>query len=236
MPPARQARRSSRRGQRRPGGSRGPDPGLPAMTLDQALTVFVALFVTIDPVGVVPLFVALTQDMTPAERRRTAVLACLLAFGLLAFFGLAGEAILNGIGISMSAFRIAGGLLLFLIAIDMLFEKRTERRGRQAAEARPDPTVFPLATPLIAGPGALAAMVLYAGQHPSPTGFLLLNLILGGVMVLCLVLFLAGDYIGRMLGRTGITVVTRLLGMLLAALAVQFVLDGLAEVGAIGRG
>jgi multiple antibiotic resistance protein len=205
------------------------------LTPDQAVAVFVALFVTIDPIGVVPLFVALTQDMTPGERRRTALAACLIAFGLLAFFGLAGEAILNGVGISMSAFRIAGGLLLFLIALDMLFEKRTERRGRQAADARPDPTVFPLATPLIAGPGAFAAMVLFAGQHPTPAGFLALNGILAAVIALCLVLFLAGDYIGRLLGKTGITVVTRLLGMLLAALAVQFVLDGLAEVGAIGR-
>jgi multiple antibiotic resistance protein len=204
------------------------------MTLDQAITVFVALFVTIDPVGVVPLFIALTQDLAPRERRRTALAACAVAFGLLAFFGLAGEFILTSVGISMSAFRIAGGLLLFLIAIDMLFEKRTERRGRQAEGPPPDPTVFPLATPLIAGPGALAAMVLFAGQHPSPAGFLALNGILAAVLVLCLVLFLAGGFIARFLGKTGVTVVTRLLGMLLAALAVQFVLDGLAEVGVIG--
>jgi multiple antibiotic resistance protein len=204
------------------------------MTLDQAIAVAVALFVTIDPVGVVPLFIALTQSMTSPERRQTAYRACLIAFGILAFFGLFGEAILGGIGISMSAFRIAGGLLLFLIAVDMLFEKRTERRGRQAEGPPPDPTVFPLATPLIAGPGALAAMVLFSGQHPGAIGLLELNLILAAIMVLCLALFLAGGAVARLLGKTGITVVTRLLGMLLAALAVQFVLDGLAELGIIG--
>ena len=203
------------------------------MTLDQAIAVAVALFVTIDPVGVVPLFIALTQSMTPSERRQTALRACLIAFGILAFFGLFGEAILNGIGISMSAFRIAGGLLLFLIAVDMLFEKRTERRGRQAEGPPPDPTVFPLATPLIAGPGALAAMVLFSGQHPGAIGLIELNLILAAIMALCLALFLAGGAVARLLGKTGITVVTRLLGMLLAALAVQFVLDGLVEIGVL---
>jgi multiple antibiotic resistance protein len=206
------------------------------MTPDQAVAVFVALFVTIDPVGIAPLFMALTADMSAAARRRTAMLACLIAFLILAFFGLFGEAILRGVGISMSAFRIAGGVLLFLIAVDMLFEKRTERRERQAAEGRPDPTVFPLATPLIAGPGALAAMVLFAGQHASPAGFLILNGILLAVMALCLVLFLASGLIARLLGATGVAVVTRLLGILLAALSVQFVLDGLAETGAIAAG
>lgn len=204
------------------------------MTLDQALAVAVALFVTIDPIGVVPLFIALTQSMTAHERRQTAYRACLIAFLILAFFGLFGEAILGGIGISMSAFRIAGGLLLFLIAVDMLFEKRTERRGRQAEGPPPDPTVFPLAIPLIAGPGALAAMVLFSGQHSGPVGLIELNLILAAIMALCLALFLAGGAVARLLGKTGITVVTRLLGMLLAALAVQFVLDGLAELDIIG--
>lgn len=206
------------------------------MTLDQAITVAVALFVTIDPIGVVPLFIALTQDMSAAEKRRTAVRAVLIAFGLLALFGLLGEAVLGAVGISMSAFRIAGGILLLLLAIDMLFEKRTERRDRQAGGAdRPDPTVFPLATPLVAGPGALAAMVLFAGQvSGNPAGLVVLHLILAGVLGLTLVLFLAAGWIGRMLGRTGVTVITRLLGMLLAALAVQFVLDGLAEYGVIG--
>jgi multiple antibiotic resistance protein len=205
------------------------------VTIDQAVTIAVALFVTIDPIGVVPLFIALTQDMTPRERRSTAVRAVLIAFALLALFGLFGEAMLDTVGISMSAFRIAGGVLLFLLAIDMLFEKRTERRDKQAAGARPDPTVFPLATPLVAGPGALAAMVLFAGQvSGSPAGLALLHLIMAGVLAVALLLFLAAGWIGPLLGRTGITVITRLLGMLLAALAVQFVLDGLAEYGVIG--
>jgi multiple antibiotic resistance protein len=117
----------------------------------------------------------------------TALRATAIAFALLALFGLFGEAVLGAVGISMPAFRIAGGLLLFLLAVDMLFEKRTERRDKQMEGARPDPTVFPLATPLVAGPGALAAMVLYAGQvSGSPGGLLLLHLILLAVLGLTL--------------------------------------------------
>jgi multiple antibiotic resistance protein len=205
------------------------------VTLDQAITIAVALFVTIDPIGLVPLFIALTQHMSARDRRVTALRATAIAFALLALFGLFGEAVLGAVGISMPAFRIAGGLLLFLLAVDMLFEKRTERRDKQMEGARPDPTVFPLATPLVAGPGALAAMVLYAGQvSGSPGGLLLLHLILLAVLGLTLGLFFAAGPIGRLLGRTGVTVVTRLLGMLLAALAVQFVLDGLTAYGVIG--
>jgi multiple antibiotic resistance protein len=205
------------------------------VTADQAVTVAVALFVTIDPIGLVPLFIALTPHMTVRERRATALRSIGIAFALLAMFGLFGETVLGAIGISMPAFRIAGGLLLFLLAVDMLFEKRTERRDKQAEGARPDPTVFPLATPLVAGPGALAAMVLYAGQvSGSPTGLLVLHLILVAVLGLTLALFFLAGPISRLLGRTGVTVVTRLLGILLAALAVQFVLDGLTAYGVIG--
>jgi multiple antibiotic resistance protein len=204
------------------------------VTPEEAVTVAVALFVTIDPIGLVPLFIALTRHMSARERRAAALRSIGIAFVLLALFGLFGEAVLTAIGISMPAFRIAGGLLLFLLAVDMLFEKRTERRDKRAGDDRPDPTVFPLATPLVAGPGALAAMVLYAGRVSGPGGFLLLNLILVAVLGLTLALFLAAGPIARLLGRTGVTVVTRLLGILLAALAVQFVLDGLTDSGVIG--
>jgi multiple antibiotic resistance protein len=200
------------------------------------LSAFVTLFVVIDPIGMAPLFVALTAGETGARRRAIALRACGIALALLTLFGLAGEAVLGFVGISMPAFRIAGGILLFLTALDMLFERRTQRRRRNAEDDddRPDPSVFPLAIPLIAGPGAIASMILLAGQAPEGArGLHLLgvHLVMAAVLGLVLALFLAAGLIERALGATGILVVTRLLGMLLAALSVQFVLDGLAGAG-----
>jgi multiple antibiotic resistance protein len=197
---------------------------------------FVTLFVVIDPVGLAPLFVALTQGTGAAERRRIAFRAVAVAFGLLALFGLAGEALLAAIGIGMPAFRISGGILLFLMAVDMLFERRSERREKRANEDEGrDPSVFPLATPLIAGPGSLAAMILLAGQHTGDVVALIeINLVLAALLALTYVLFRAGNLIERILGHTGVLVTTRLLGILLAALAVQFVLDGLGGLGLLG--
>jgi multiple antibiotic resistance protein len=150
-------------------------------------------------------------------------------------FGVAGETILEFIGISMPAFRIAGGILLFLTAIDMLFERRTQRREGQQAEPDHDPSVFPLATPLIAGPGAIASVILLVGQSgPGWTGtFWVLSLMVLMIAVTYAFL-LASPPLERMLGRTGTIVITRLLGMLLAALSVQFVIDGVRGTGLIG--
>jgi multiple antibiotic resistance protein len=206
------------------------------MSLDQAITTFVAFFVIIDPIGLVPIFVALTQGMSTAERRRTGLRAVIIGFGLMVFFGFLGEALLGAIGVSMSAFRIAGGILMFLIAVDMLFERRSERRGKRADEEAPrnDPTVFPLATPFFAGPGALATMILIHGREAGdPAGLAMVYGALLAVAAVTVVLFLGAGLIERLLGRVGVTVITRLLGILLAALAVQFVLDGLAEYGMI---
>ena len=127
------------------------------MEIELALAAFVALFVIIDPIGLAPIFLAVTQNNTKAERRKIAFRAVLIGFSILALFGLAGEAVLDAIGIGMPAFRISGGLLLFLTAIEMLFEKRSQRRENQAESAN-DPSVFPLAMPLIAGPGAMTTM------------------------------------------------------------------------------
>ncbi len=204
------------------------------MTPDLAITAFVTLFVIIDPIGLTPLFIALTRGVDDRARRRMGLRAVLIALGLLALFGFAGEALLGAVGIGMPAFRIAGGLLLFLTAVDMLFERRQPRREKTAHldDALPDPTVFPLATPLIAGPGALATMILLVGQHP---GDYAAQATVYGTMIAVLaityLLFLAGGLLERLLGPTGINVVTRLLGMLLAALAVQFVLEGLRDFG-----
>lgn len=202
---------------------------------DAALTAFVTLFVLIDPIGLAPLFVALTAGMEARARRRIALRGVTVAFVVLALFGLAGEELLAAIGVSMPAFRISGGLMLFLIALDMLFESRSARRQRNAEGAGPDdPSVFPLATPLLAGPGAMASMILLVGQHQGdPLGQAMVFGVLAAVLALCLLLCLAGPVIERLLGATGVRVVTRLLGVLLGALAVQFVIDGLASLGAL---
>ncbi len=206
------------------------------MIVDPAflITAFVALFVVIDPIGLTPLFVALTQGMSPARRRAIGIRACVVSLGVLLVFAFFGEAVLTFIGISMPAFRVAGGILLFLTALDMLFERRQKRREGQAEEEdlpEDDPSVFPLAIPLIAGPGAIATLILLLGQAGGPAGFAAVLGVLLAVMALVFLMFLLSDGLERLLGRTGITVVTRLLGMLLAALSVQFVLDGLRSFG-----
>ena len=197
------------------------------------ITAFVTLFVIIDPIGLAPLFAALTQGESAARRRAIALRACLTAAGLLTVFGLLGDAVLGFVGISMPAFRVAGGILLFLTALDMLFERRTKRREDQSegeAETE-DPSVFPLAIPLIAGPGSIASVILLTGQAPGLAGFSVVLGIAASVLLIVFVLFLAAGLLERGLGKTGILIITRLLGMLLAALSVQFVLDGLRAYG-----
>lgn len=199
------------------------------MDLALYIPAFVTLFVIIDPVGLAPLFVALTQGMSTTERRRVAIRACLVALGLLTLFGVAGESVLSFLGISMPAFRIAGGVLLFLTALDMLFERRSQRRQDQADSAHPDdPSVFPLAIPLIAGPGAIATMILLTGQEGGDWAHVaIVHGVMATVIAVVFIMFLLAAPLERLLGPTGINVVTRLLGMLLAALSVQFVIDGL---------
>lgn len=199
------------------------------------VTAFATLFVVIDPVGLTPIFIALTQGTDALHRRAIALRACLTALVLLTLFAFFGEAVLGFIGISMPAFRIAGGILLFLTALDMLFERRTKRReDRSEAEDFPDPSVFPIAIPLIAGPGAIATMILLTGRAKDTAELAGVLGVMVAVLAIVLVLFLSAGLIERALGRTGITVVTRLLGMLLAALSVQFVLDGLRDFGFAG--
>ncbi len=199
------------------------------------ITAFVTLLVIIDPIGLTPMFVALTQGMNASQRRTIALRACLTGTGVLMVFAAFGESVLGFIGISMHAFRIAGGILLFLTALDMLFERRTKRREtRNEEEEHPDPSVFPLAIPLISGPGAIATVILLAGQQPGWIGWVWIVAVLMAVIVLVYLMFLTAGLFERALGKTGINVITRLLGMLLAALAVQFVLDGLRGFGLAG--
>ncbi|SLN26644.1 hypothetical protein PSA7680_01171 [Pseudoruegeria aquimaris] len=199
------------------------------------ITAFVALFVVIDPIGLAPLYLAMTQGMGDERRRAIARRACLVGVGVLTVFGLFGDSLLQFLGISLSAFRVAGGILLFLTALDMLFERRTKRRQDQAENAqadedhRDDPSIFPLGIPLIAGPGAIATMILLTGQaEGDPALYAAYMAVMVFVVLVVFVLFHMAPLLERVLGDTGILVVTRLLGMLLAALSVQFVLDGVA--------
>jgi multiple antibiotic resistance protein len=204
------------------------------MTLDTAymITALVTMIVVIDPVGIAPLFLALTTDKTAAQRRSIAIRATLVAAFVLTLFALFGEALLTFVGISMPAFRIAGGVLLFLTALDMLFERRTKRReDRTEEEDTDDPSVFPLAIPLMAGPGAIASVILLVGQKPGGEGLVTVLAITAITLLALLITLLLSSKLDRLIGKTGIDVFTRVLGMLLAALSVQFVLDGLVAFG-----
>ncbi len=201
------------------------------MQIDTAymITALVTMFVVVDPIAIAPLFLALTRGMTNAQRRRIAWRASLVAGFVLVLFAAFGEAVLGFIGISMPAFRVAGGILLFLTAIDMLFERRTKRREDRAdADDHDDPSVFPLAIPLIAGPGAIASVILLTGEKPGAEGLITVIAITALTLVVMAFTLQASGYLERVMGKTGINVITRLLGMLLAALSVQFVLDGLS--------
>ena len=202
---------------------------------DDALSAFVTLFVTIDPPGLAPLFLALTAGMTRAQRGRIALRASLTAFAILLLFAVAGTAILALFGITIHSFRIAGGLLLFHIAFEMIFEKRRDRQERSADRAVTEDqirniAVFPLAIPLIAGPGAISATILLSGIYAEPVERLFLLFIVAVNLAAAWLVFLAAERLDRFLGATGRVVLTRLLGLILAALAVQFVIDGIMAV------
>jgi len=205
------------------------------MDISLMATAFVTMFVIIDPIGLAPLFVALTAGRSVAERRKIAIHATMIGAIILALFGFFGKIVLNRIGIGMPAFQISGGLLLFLIAVEMLFEKRAQRRGQSAdSDVGPDPSVFPLATPLIAGPGAMTTMILLTGQHSGDlTSQLEIQLVMLAVVALVFLFFLAGSFMEKLLGHTGITVISRILGVLLAAMSVQFVLNGLGALNLV---
>lgn len=206
-------------------------------SLPEFVAAFTALFVVIDPIGMAPLFIAMTAGLSPSERRVIAFRSCAVAIGVLIVFALVGEQLLTFIGISLPAFQIAGGVLLFLTALDMLFERRQARRQDTTDETisiENDPSVFPLAIPLIAGPGAIATMILLTGQAEGAADYGAAIGVMVAVVLLVFLLFNVAAWLERLLGKTGINVVTRLLGMLLAALSVQFILDGLKGFGLAG--
>jgi multiple antibiotic resistance protein len=206
------------------------------MLLDYISAALVTLLVTLDPVALAPIFVSLTRGMNASERRRVALRASLIAFGILAFFGLGGEVLLRLLGVGIPAFRISGGLLLFWIAFEMVFERRNERKQHTADVAITEDHIrnvaaFPLAIPLMAGPGAITAVILLAGRADSNILYLTSLLILIALGILsCFLVFSTADRVSRWLGVTGNVVLTRLLGVILAGLAVQFIIDGVVAL------
>ncbi len=193
----------------------------------QLVSAFVTLLVVIDPIGMGPIFLGLTSGSDEVTRRKVALEASIIAFCLLAGAALAGDWLLTRLGISLSAFRIAGGLLLFTIAFEMVFQRRTERKTDQAGAPGTAIAAFPLAIPLMAGPGALTAMILLAGRlGHQPVALTILIAIMGLMMLASYLVFLSASRLERLLGKQGEAVLGRLLGVLLAALAVQYVADG----------
>lgn len=212
--------------------------------LSLLLASFVTFFVAIDPVAMAPMFTTMTARMTPEWRRRMAIKSVTIATGILLAFAFGGAWLLEQIHVSIDAFRIAGGILLFLIAVDMLFEKRSERRDERAEkvaaeqakhpEHQDDISVFPLAIPLIAGPGAIASIMLFFAEHDglAERGMVLLGV--GANLALCLIAFLLSGPLSKIMGPTIGSMLTRVFGILLAALAAQFVVDGIKNAFGIG--
>jgi multiple antibiotic resistance protein len=201
------------------------------MPLDFLISALVTLLIVVDPIGLTPAFLGVTAGLPPAARRSVAIRASLIAFAILAGAALGGDWLLRTLAISLPAFRIAGGLLLFSIASEMVFgvriTRQSETAGKAAEEHLRDIAAFPLAIPLMAGPGAITATVLLAGRAGGDmVRYGVLIGTIAAVMAACLLVFLAAGRIERVLGRTGNTVLSRLLGVLLAAMAVQFVVDG----------
>jgi multiple antibiotic resistance protein len=202
------------------------------MWFDNLLSAFVTLLVVVDPIGLLPAYLAVTEGLSAATRRQVAWRASVTAAAILAGVAVGGDWLLAELGISLTAFRIAGGLLLFSIAFEMVFGVRIERQSKAAEQAIEEHVrhiaTFPLAIPLMAGPGAITATLLLAGRAGHHAGALAALIgVICAVCAICFAAFLAAGRISKLIGITGNVVVSRLLGVLLAALAVQYVIDGI---------
>ena len=200
--------------------------------LDQFISAFITLFVVLDPPGCAPIYAGLTAGATAAQRRTMAIRATVIAGAILLVFALFGENLLGALHIELDSFRIAGGLMLFLIALDMVFEKRTQRREQRAEQVRSTPevedvSVFPMAMPMIAGPGAIASVMLVEGEAKGLDGSLAVLGALLVVLLLTLAALIAAGPLMKLVGAKVEAVITRVLGVLLGALAAQYVIDGL---------
>lgn len=200
--------------------------------LELFLSAFIALFVVIDPPGCAPIYAGLTSGANQAQRRSMAIRACFIATIILLIFAVFGEDLLGALHIELDSFRIAGGIMLFLIALDMVFEKRTQRREERAEKVKATPeiedvSVFPMAMPMIAGPGSIATVMLLTARASGTEETLVVLGALAAVMLLTLLALIAAGPLMKVLGARVEAVITRLLGVLLAALAAQYVIDGL---------
>lgn len=209
-------------------------------SFDIILNAFITLFVTIDPIGNAPLFLGLTSGMAARERRMIAIRSVLISFFILALFALTGTGILDAMGITMAAFRVAGGLLLFFTAFEMIYGRRQERRSQTSESAIEDQisdiAVFPLAIPFISGPGAISAVILLSSQMSTASsaspwlGTLVLIGVTFVLLALTALVLIGAEFLDKYIGNTAKVVLTRLLGVLLAALCVQYVADGALEL------
>lgn len=196
------------------------------------VTAFVMLFVVMDPPGCAPIYASITTEATSAQRRAMAIRAVLISAGILLVFGLWGKQFLGLLGIELYSFRIAGGIMLFMIALEMVFERRTQRRENRAQKIIDTPevedvSVFPMAMPMLAGPGTITTMMLLMARAEGLEERLVVLAAMAAVLVLALLSLLAAGPLMKLLGQKVEGVITRLLGVILAALAVQFVLDGI---------
>jgi multiple antibiotic resistance protein len=194
----------------------------------------VTFLVIIDPPGCAPIFASLTRGTPPAHRRSMAIRSSVIAWSILMFFALLGKPLLHGLGISLASFRIAGGIMLFFIALDMVFERRTERREKraEAIEGTPeaeDISVFPMAIPMITGPGSIASAMLWISRAEDIAAIAVVLAAITVVMMITLVTLLAAGPLMRLIGEKVEAMITRILGVILAALAAQFVIDGLKQ-------
>lgn len=195
------------------------------------ISAFVTFFVVIDPPGCAPIFTSLTAGTDAAHRRAMAIRSVLVASGILLVFAVFGEDLLGALGISLDAFRTAGGIMLFLIALDMVFEKRTERRENRAQDVKANPehediSIFPMAIPMIAGPGSIASVMLLMAKSNGLTESLIVLGALAAMLLLTLIALLLAGPLMKLLGYRVEAMITRILGVVLAALAAQFVIDG----------
>jgi multiple antibiotic resistance protein len=194
----------------------------------------VTFLVIIDPPGCAPIFAGLTREATPAHRRAMAIRASVIAWAILMFFGLLGRPMLHALGISLASFRIAGGVMLFMIALDMVFERRTERRENRASSLEGTPeaediSVFPMAIPMIAGPGSIASAMLWVSRVDGSAAVIVVLSAITVVILLTMLALLAAGPIMRLVGEKLEAMITRILGVILAALAAQFIVDGLKQ-------
>ncbi|MEO8031364.1 MAG: MarC family protein [Gemmatimonadota bacterium] len=197
-----------------------------------ALITFTSVLFIVDPIAALPTFLVITQDQTPDERKRTALRACIAMAILLTVFGLAGNLIFHAFGITLPAFRIAGGFILWLVAIDMLKAQRSTQGSREELQEgveKEDVALTPLAIPVLAGPGAISTVMVLAGQSASLAHSTVLYGAIALTAFLSYVCLRLGDRLVKYLGRSGIGVVTRVMGLLLAAVATQFIVTGVLE-------